>query len=523
MLMATRSPTKRSSERTAWLVALALLLAIAAWWRFETLDRRPLWLDEQSTARVVAGSPDLVALWNTGSADKYLHPPLAYLGQWLATRGAPEPTPFRLRLPAAVAGLLSLALLAALGALVFDGATGLVAAGLMAVSIYHVDYSQEARPYMAALALTLGHYAALFAWLERGHVRWLACFAACAVLALYTHHLALIHVAVSAGVAAALALGVGRSRRSWKPLAVALGCVALAYVPQLSNLVGFLSSEETTARHTLALGPRFLHAAVQRWGSGAGATTLLYEACFLAGALHVALRRDATALALFGWVAGPLAAFTVMPFAKYFDLRFAISSLPAFFLFVAAGATVAARAGAALAVRAGLDARATPILRASILCAAALAFAAPAWRLYERFRVADWRCGDFVDRVEILEANGRLCADHLVLNSIWVEHQWIVRSVRPVIDLAAHELDAFVGSYRFEAGPKIGIARSESHLVAQVEGNRAHRLDPTAPTRFFYRTLGARTIDFERDARGEVTSLVVTSRDGRAARAWRER
>lgn len=518
--MSTLTRTGWSRERPLWLVAAVAVFATAVWWRFETLDQRPLWLDEQSTARVVAASSDLAALWQTGSSDDYLHPPLAYLGQWLTAHD--EQTRFRLRLPSAIAGLVSIAVLAALGRLVFDPWTGILAAGLMALSIYHVDFSQEARPYMPALAVTLGQYLALLAWLARGRVRWLVCFATCAVLALYTYHLALIHVAVAAGVAVALALRIVRSDRDWKPMGVTLAVVALAYVPQLANLAGFLSSGEAEARHTLALGPQFLHAVAQRWGSGSGATTLLYEACFFAGMLRIARRRDASALALLGWILGPLVAFAVMPFAKYFDLRFLISSLPAFFLVVAVGVTGVTRAAAAWASRIGLAERTADRMTATLGVVIAVAFVIPAWHVYERFRAAERRCGEFLNHIEILEENDRLCADQLVLNSIWVEHQWIVRSLRPVIGIPSETLDRFAGFYRFENGPGIAIRRSGDHLVAQVEGRLAYRLDPDTPTRFFYRTLGDRTVEFTIDEQGQSRSLVLTSRGG-TARASRER
>jgi hypothetical protein len=270
----------------------------------------------------------------------------------------------------------------------------------------------------------------------------------------------------------------------------------------------------------LALSPRFFHAVAQRWGSGSGVTTLLYAAAFGLGAVRVAAWRDTRALMLLGWATGPLLLFAVKPFSKYFDLRFVISSLPLFFLLTAAGVTALAGAAGALVARAGLSATATRTARAIVFAAAALAFLVPATKLYGSFENAKVRCGDFVIRPEILEANDRLCADHLTLNSISVEHQFIVRSLRGGITLDRAQLDEFAGIYEIEAGPPIQIDRQDDHLVARVAELRPYELVPESETRFFYRTLSGRTIDFERGADGRMVSLSLTA-GGRTARAWR--
>lgn len=506
----------------AWWILAAAVAVLSVVWRFETLDQRPLWLDEQSTARVVRETPDLGALWRTGSTDAYLHPPLAYLAPWLTAHGSE--TAFRLRLPSAVAGLIAIVLVGALGTLLFERWTGLLAALLMGISLYHVDYSQEARPYMMGLTLTLAQYAALFAWMASRRDAWLAAFALCAIGALYTYHLALVHVGVAAGIAAIFAVqalrGDAAARRSAAALVVALFVIGLAYLPQLRNLAGFLASGDAAPNHVLALTPRFFHAVAQRWGSGGGATTLLYIAAFAIGAVRVARWRDARALILLGWATGPLLLFAVKPFSKYFDLRFLIASMPVFFLLAAAGVTAAPAAAAALAARAGLPWSDTRSVRAVVAAVAAFAFLVPALRLYQNFRNAELRCGVFLNRPEVFEANDRLCADHLMLNSLWVEHQFVVRSLRPGIAIDVARLDELAGTYAFEAGPPIRIEREHDHLVARVADRLAYELVPESEARFFYRTVRDRTIDFERGADGRAAALALTA-GGKTARAVR--
>ena len=517
----------RRWESWGWPIAAVGVGLLAIVWRFQTIEQRPLWFDERFTAKEVARASGFGDLWRAAAADDYQHPPLAYAPAWISAHGAE--TPFRLRLPSALAGLASIGLLAALGTLLFERWTGLLAAFLMAISIYHVDFSQEARPYMMGLALTLAQYAALFAYLTpaipttQRAARWLlVAFASAAVAAIYTYHLAIVHLGVAVAVAIAAAWSPQREARARAGgLGLAFAWIALALVPEVANLRGFAAARGLASDHVLAVGPRFLDALCTRWASGEGWVTRLYEAAFAVGGLRIAWRRDAIALGLLGWAAAPFAVFALVPFSKYFDIRFLISALPVFFLSAAAGAGGVAHAVARLAAR-GSPRLAPAAVHAAVLGVFAVAVAIPALRLYERFRATDTRCGEFVIRPEVIEANDHFCADHLVLSTIYAPQQFIVRNLRPSVWLDAGRLDAYVGGYRFENGPPIEIRRSGDHLTAQVEGLPEYELVPESETRFFYRVLGHRTLTFERDEAGRFGSLWLET-NGNGARARRVR
>lgn len=500
-----------------WLLA-AGILAVAVHWRAETLTRRPLWFDERWTERVVREAPDLGALWAVGRLDYAQHPPLGYAPAWLATRGGVSPA--RVRAPSLVAGVVSIALIAAVGAQLFGPGAALFAALLASVSVYHVDFSQEARPYMLGVAWTLALYASLFAWLRSRRRVWLGGLVLAATAALYTYHLALLHVAVAAGTATLAGVGAWRrgDRRAVRAPLAAIAAVALLYLPQIPNLRTFFAGDGLAPNHVLALSPAFLHALAVRWSSTAGATAVLYEAAFALGALRLAARRDLAALAVAGWAVTPIAAFSLLPFAKYFDARFLISSLPVFFLLAGAGAVGAAKAIAALARRTGLARRRAALLRDAVAVGLAIAFVVPAARLYARYRASERHCGDFVHHPEVLAANGRLCADRLLLNSIATEQQWILRPLRRTVALAPARLDALAGAYRFESGPRIVITREGDALVAQVDGQRAYQLVAESETRFWFRVLAGHSIVFEPGA-----TALHYERDGSSARALRER
>jgi hypothetical protein len=491
-----------------WLAAVAIL-ALAALWRVESLDRRPLWLDEISTGRSVAESPSFGALWAQGADDEFLHPPLAYLGNWLADPSGESAT--RLRLPSVVAGLVSVELAMSLGARLFGARAGLLAGFLLAISMHHVDHSQEARPYLPSLVLVLGLYVALFGWLATRRPWRLALAVGCAVLALYTFHLALLHVAVAGAVALLDALEAAREAkrrgepagaaalRRLRPFALAGIALLVLYLPQVGNLRGFLAGSGAQPNHVLDLSPAVLHAIADRWVSGPAWATWICEAAFVAGLLRLAKRRDVTAAGVALWMAAPFLLFGLVPFSKYFDLRFLIAALPAFFVLVAGGLDAAARgAGRAIAAAAARPARADAMAWASAALLAALLFA-PAAQLYARVRDADRRCGDFVRDRALFYANDRLCADHLLLSTIHVDHQWVLHKPGEWIALPTERLDGLTGRYRFPDDTPIVIERRGEQLVAQIANRFPFALVAESDTVFFSR-IDARRIEFERGA-----------------------
>jgi 4-amino-4-deoxy-L-arabinose transferase-like glycosyltransferase len=502
---------------------LGLLLLTAAAWRIDGLAARRLWVDERWTERFVRESESLGEILAVGTQDDHQHPPLGYATAWLAARH--DAGPARLRAPSVVAGVASIAGLALVGARLFGWRAGFAAAFGMAISVYHVAYSQEARPYMQGVAWTVGLYAALAAWLARPERRArLALVALCGAAALYTYHLAVLHVGVAAGVLALRAASDWRrgERGTAGAVAAALAAIALVYLPQLPNLIGFFRGRGLEPNHVLALGPRFLHALFDRWASGDGAVVALYELAFAAGALRLARRRDLAALAVLGWAIAPFAVFAALPFAKYFDARFLISSLPVFFLLAGAGVDGVGRAIERAAAGAGANAR-TAARAGTLACAALAVFVAvPAETLRQRLRASRAPCGNFVHLPEILEADERLCADQFVLNSIATEQQWILRSLHERVRVPESRLAEYVGTYRFATGPVLRIEAAYGTLVAQTEGQQAHQLVAETDDVWWYRVLPARAIRFERDAQGRVSALTLQRR-GVVASATRER
>ncbi len=128
----------RGSCRSSSIVAVALVL------RAITLGAQSFWFDEVLTA---IGAQSFA--WVLYSAQIFGHPPLQYLVAWAA--GGAAATEAAVRAPFVAAGVAAVVVMALLGRRLAGPATGLLAAGLLAVSPYHVELSQLARPYALVL------------------------------------------------------------------------------------------------------------------------------------------------------------------------------------------------------------------------------------------------------------------------------------------------------------------------------------------------------------------------------------
>jgi hypothetical protein len=127
-----------------------------AFLRFHTLDRQSLWDDELSTIRTISSSaPQMIQRLETYET----HPPLYFiqLKIWRALHGR---SLVRLRANSALWGSLSLGLMFLLGRRYGGEPLGLLAMALLAVSPFHLAYSQELRSYAMAISI------ALAAWLN---------------------------------------------------------------------------------------------------------------------------------------------------------------------------------------------------------------------------------------------------------------------------------------------------------------------------------------------------------------------
>ncbi|MEW5991774.1 MAG: glycosyltransferase family 39 protein [Chloroflexota bacterium] len=229
---------------------IGIVVAIAAALRINDLGFRSLWLDEVATAQVVR-LRDLAAVVDYVTRDPSATPGMYVLTWSLRWLGNDE---LAIRLPYALAGLLTVVALFALARRLYGTATGLVAAALFAILPFAIFYSQEARSY--ALLMLLGALLMLAAYraVTRGHALDWVVLAAIGTLNLYVAYLA-ISVVAAAFAYVGLILA-GNLAMTWRATglrtaladtvrpaawaALALIFVAVAYLPWFGHLATFL-------------------------------------------------------------------------------------------------------------------------------------------------------------------------------------------------------------------------------------------------------------------------------------------
>jgi uncharacterized membrane protein len=312
----TDLPTTRLVLAGLILAGLALRLAVP----------RGIWLDEAITIHQAHLSlHDLFR--NLYYGDR--QPPLYHLTLWLTIRlfGDGE---FAVRLPSLIAGTLMIPVLYELGRELYDRRTGLIAAGLAAVSPLLVWYSQEVRMYeLAALFGLLALLTQLRAIRRGAMLDWAAYILASAAL-LWTSYFGLLLIGVQQCVFVVVLVHRRRRGEPVRPLALGFAYSAVVLAMQLVPLLTFAQHQyEVTS--TAAGSPSgtydylsfysvLANIAWSLWGYQPDATTVLLAAMwplFLLGSL-VLLGRGASRQTM-GLALAAIALVTLLIVVSAFD------------------------------------------------------------------------------------------------------------------------------------------------------------------------------------------------------------
>jgi mannosyltransferase len=333
--------------RLGLLVAIILMgwaLALAR------LGDRSLWADEGATAYQAGQTQSLAS-----ALEGHKEFPFLYLVTTMATLRLAR-SEFVLRFPSAMAAVLALPVLYALGRHLLDSATGLAAALLLAISPFVIGYAQEARPYAMLECLGCLSLLLLVLALARRRWYWWGGFALGTAILLYTHFFAWFIVAVEVSFAVTLLLWqTVRQRRLdsgllW--LSASLLIIAGLYLPLAEPLRVFLQryGPGTTAGQAVGLEPLRLSPLLFRnllvvYGPRVyGWQEVLFGVSFVIGLVSMVLRQRWPALWLtLLWFAIPLGTLVVTSSAHFFDYRYLIFFVPIFLLATAAGISYIAR------------------------------------------------------------------------------------------------------------------------------------------------------------------------------------
>jgi mannosyltransferase len=219
--------TAQSDRRLPPWWPLAALILLSAVLRLVTLDQQSFWYDEAFTPVHVLH--DGLGATLRAVVHHENTPPLWYLIAWADVRLFGDGA-LALRVPSALAGVLTVPAVWAIGQQLAGRRVALIAAAIVAVNPLFVWYSQEARAYglfvlMSALAMLCFVRA-----LDEPTPRRMAAFALAGALALLTHYFA---VFLLIGMVLWLLRDRARRRAALAPTA-ALAVVGLALLPLIS-------------------------------------------------------------------------------------------------------------------------------------------------------------------------------------------------------------------------------------------------------------------------------------------------
>lgn len=214
------------------LATLLLISALGATLRIHKLGAESIWLDEAYSIQISHGS--LASIINETAKD--VHPPLYYfaLHYWMQIFGDSE---FSTRLLSALFGTLAIFALYKFATLLFNRTTGLLAALLLALSQFHLTFSQEARMYaLLSLLSLLSLY--FYIKLLTGRSRFaLAGYVIFSALMLYTHVFSLF-VIIAQNLFWLSLFFASREmfKRTWKRWLLAQTFLFVLFLPWLSVL-----------------------------------------------------------------------------------------------------------------------------------------------------------------------------------------------------------------------------------------------------------------------------------------------
>lgn len=344
------------------------ILLLAMFLRLWALDAKSLWQDEIFTAAIASTENTVfevatIPLYNTALPAPPLYFLITHFLLYIADND------FLLRFPALVFGVLGVAMTYCLGARLFGKSEGLSGAFLLALSPFHVRYSQDARFYTLLVFLSV---CSLY-WFYRGIIdkdrKALTGFVICSVLNLYNQLFALLVLLAQTVFVAGLWLWEalpkmaryratergGDSERSagifdrstGLAFVVGLAIIALSYVPMVPHLLRGLSGAKglgAAVTRGMSFTASFLIRVLDTWGGSSGWGILVLSVPFVIG-IAISARRHRRQLWLaFCWFVVPFGVLFAMPARHGFRPRYVIFMLPLYVLFVARGLTAAGEA-----------------------------------------------------------------------------------------------------------------------------------------------------------------------------------
>jgi mannosyltransferase len=329
------------------------ILILGSFLRFYNLGEKSLWSDEIASVR---DSQSLGTALNAG------HPPLFFIVLNIFRYFGNEE--FLLRLPSAIFGILTILLIYEIGKSFFGSKEGLIAAFLLSISLFHIDYSQQARMYTIFAFFSMLSLIFLYKFLKDKKRKFLLGFIVSTVLSLYTHYFAII--VVLAEIVISIVFLITQKLKSKETplltgnfymLIVSFILIPLLYAPWISRRFQLITGSATTGvgvGGTLGVyftgappEPIFYITLFSDFGVGGGIALAIFLFFFISGIITSV--RDTKGIFLLLWIVLPIAAVTATTFLLSTPvigmnyMRYIIFVLPIYLLLVAKGIVGVAR------------------------------------------------------------------------------------------------------------------------------------------------------------------------------------
>ena len=364
--LVVRSTLPRRSRVTA-IVMLIVLLATAL--RLHDLDGDSLWGDE--IFEVLNAEKDLASILSIS--------PLSIRLATAHTFTLVGDQDFLFRFSYAVMGILGVALMYKVGQALFDDVTGIVGAFLLAISPFHIQYSQEGRSYSWTVLLVLISLYCLCRALQNSQVRHWIGFSVATAFSL-SNHITTASVLASEIVYGALVLlfdrfsrpaGLQHSRgerhrepsrqggrldtwlrrlRASRGVMLALSALtglaiflvtSGAWFSYLGGIgIGAAGGEAGSTTAVIRFSGAFTRRLLRDFGAGDGPALYLFASIFVIGVVSCAVARQWRQLLLAPlWILPPFLLLPRISSTVLFYTRHLIFILPIYLLFTARGVT----------------------------------------------------------------------------------------------------------------------------------------------------------------------------------------
>jgi mannosyltransferase len=327
-------------------IALAITL-LGFGLRLYGLGSDSLWFDEILTARTAQRS--FASIW-TYQSEVSDHPPVLYILTHVSLQLGHSD--FAVRLPSALLGVLAIPLVYRLGCSWGEWRVGLWGALLLALSPFHIQYSQEARHYAPLTTMAVASLLLLRQALKQRNRRWWVAFSIVTALSLYTHYASLIILAMEMML---VVFVLGRSwiqtRRCRQPntsimssaiwLAVSLVIAIALYAPWIPSLLGHLSQNlgPEADRATAINVPitNWITNAFCAFGIGQGTSFLFGGLCLVGWIVSLGQRAWQRAWLFLIWLTVPFLLMSLMDVSRFPFPKYVAYELPIYLLSIAVG------------------------------------------------------------------------------------------------------------------------------------------------------------------------------------------